>query len=253
MLDLAALVLVMSCGSVAPAPAEPVEVRPDPRDTELVVRVLDLEARAARRKRMWRSSLLLAFGSMRGGLGTYGLVSPRFNPVMRRTAAALTVLGAFDISRGIYGLVRPSAIERVRGGPEYAALVADGSDTVAWHRLRQRWAEEASTRRTWRHVIGSGYIVSGLGLVVTGTLFLAPRDQERTRTETLWSLTTLGTGVSLVLTGSLRIAIPSHVERTHRTYVGTFERPGSGWAQQRRRGRARVSPTVGGVVVSGTF
>jgi len=218
-------------------------------DGDVIVRSLDHEAQSARRRRIRRASLGISMGSLQTALGIYGVASPRFDDVMRRSAIALMLLGTAELSMGIYGSARRSSLERLQRGPEYTALAADPSDADALHRLRMRWADDARQGRTWRYIMGGGYLAGGVGLAVIGTVFLFP-DAGREPTERLWAFTTLGTGVALLLHGSVDIAIHSDIERSYEANAAVF-----GWPSHRprRRLRAKVMPTLGGLVVSGTF
>ena len=218
-------------------------------DGEVIVRSMDHHAQSARQRRIRRASLGISFGSLQTALGIYGVASPRFDDVMRRSAIALSLLGTAEVSMGIYGLARRSSTERLRRGPEFAALAADPSDPDALRRLRMRWAHDARSGQTWRYIMGGGYIAGGVGLGVVGTVFLFP-DEGRDRTERLWAFTTLGTGVALLLHGSVDIAIHSDIERSYEANAALL-----GWLSHRRRqgARAKVAPTVGGLVVFGAF
>ncbi len=72
-------------------------------------------------------------------------------------------------------------------------------------------------------------------------------DEGRERSETLWAFTTLGTGVGLALAGSVRVAFPSQIEHSYASSAAAF-----GWPSPRPR-RAKITPALGGLVVSGHF
>lgn len=248
---IAAATLLATLLAVEPAQETPLAAAPDRTwsQGEVIVRMVDQDARFAHDRRIWRSSLGLSLGSLQTGLGAYGLASVRFDDVMRRSAIAIMLLGAAEVGMGIHGMARLSSMERLQRGPEYEALAADPSDSAAVHALRLRWREDARSARTWRYIMGGGYIAGGVGLAVLGTVFLFP-NEGRGSTETLWAFATLGTGMGLVLGGSVISTVPTPIERSYESHAELF-----GWPSHRRRRRARVhvAPTVGGATVSGRF
>ncbi|MEZ4381669.1 MAG: hypothetical protein R3A79_09985 [Nannocystaceae bacterium] len=247
----AALLTAATLAADAPASA----AAPAPRSQgALTVAILEREAVVAKRRRLWRGSLGLSLGALQSGLGVYGLASPRFDPVMRRSAVAQLLLGASAVGLGIYALAWPRPIEQLRRSEAFAALTADPDDAAAMHELRLLWAARARRAQTMRYVMGGGYIAGGVGLTALGAVTHFYAGSERSEVETLWSYTTLGTGIGLVLTGALWTTIHSQVERTYEAFASVY-----GWPSYRTTGRAprgaqlQVAPLVGGVQILGAF
>ena len=113
----------------------------------LTVAILERSASIARRRRRWRGSLGVGLGSVQVGLGAYALGSPRFDPVMRRTAFAQLLLGTATFGLGVYALAWPKPSERLWRSDELAAVVASPDDPAALRALRSRWAERAQRDR----------------------------------------------------------------------------------------------------------
>jgi hypothetical protein len=105
-----------------------------------------------------------------------------------------------------------------------------------------------------RYVMGGGYIAGGLGLTALGTISHFYAGDQRSDVESLWSYTTVGTGIGLVLTGALRTTIHSQVERTYEAFASVYGWPSYRSSHKPPRGaRVQVAPLVGGVQVTGSF
>ncbi len=228
------------------APEAPPEGQP--HEGRLALRMVYHFAQTSRRARLWEGALSTGFGAAQVGIGSWGLASGAFSPVMKRSAFAQLLLGTAEVSMGVYALARPSAMERLAASPEAEALRRDPADEPARRRLEARWSAARATARTWRLVVGSGYLAGGLTLSGLGSAILLSPSWERAPVQRLWAYTTLGTGIGLMASGALKLGIASSTERAHAAYAAA-----SGPPDARERRRVTLAPTIGGAVLSGRF
>ncbi|MCA9659283.1 MAG: hypothetical protein KC486_13135 [Myxococcales bacterium] len=237
-----------------PAPPPPVTESLQRSEGSLSVAILEREAIVAKRRRRARGALGLGLGAAQVSLGVYGLTSPRFDRVMRRSALAQLLLGTSTLGLGIVSLARPSPLERLCASDTFAALAADPDDPAAMLELRRLWAQYANRARKLRLMAGGGYIAGGLGLLALGTITHFHNAEERADVETLWSFTTLGTGLGLILTGAVGATIESQIERSYEAFAIVYGWPAYPTAKRPpRRARVRVAPLVGGLQITGSF
>lgn len=220
----------------APSPAE--------RGT-LMVRLVDHYSYVGRRDRHLTSGLRMGLGAAQTGLGLYGAVSPDYTPAIRRAAYAQIGFGLSGIGLGLHGFVWRSPLERLAQSEELADLRADPGSTERLTRAEQSWEVAAKRAGRWRVLVGSGYLTAGVGVTAVGVVFVFSPLRLVSDDERFWAYSTLGTGLSLVLTGAVALAIRSPAERGLATY-----RAVAGVSRERR---VTVRPTLGGAVLSGRF
>lgn len=249
------------------APATPTkrDIREVP--PELVapaVRLADHYGTSARRERIWRGALGGGFGLAQVSLGIYGLAEPSFSPPVHRTAVAQIVLGSIGTGFGIYRVVRRSPMERLVDEPAFRRLRAHPGDEAALEEVTAIWHDHAIAGRKVRQILGSGYLVAGLGVAGLGTAMLTPQLPTDSPAEKLWAYTTLATGVSLVLKGSTDLAVRSPIERAYAAHAAALgldvhpsnrerRRDARQARKRRRRQSVQVSATLGGISVRGDF
>lgn len=209
----------------------------------LMLRFVDHYAGAGRRDRWWAGGLRLSLGSLQTALGVYGMVTPRYTPAIRRAAIAQAGFGLSSVGFGVMALVRESPAERLAGSDEIAALRADPSDPLRLVQAEARWTDVADRARSWRLLVGGGYLTAGVGLLTVGAVFVFSSVRVVSDDEKFWAYSTLTTGLSVALTGTLGLTIRSPVERGRSLYR----------TATRRSPVVALRPTLGGAVLTGRF
>lgn len=209
----------------------------------LMIRFVDHYADAGRHDRWWEGGLRLSVGSVQTALGLYGVVTPRYTPAIRRAAIAQAAFGLTGVGFGVLALARESPAERLAGSDEIAALRADPSDPLRLVQAEARWTDIADRARRWRLLVGGGYLTAGVGLLTVGAVFVFSPLRVVSDDEKFWAYSTLATGLSVALTGTLGLAIRTPVERGRSLYR----------TATRRSPTVMVRPTLGGAVLTGRF
>ena len=235
------LVLAMTSFALAnPAPSSP-----STEGGTTLIRLVDHYAAVGRQDRRVAGGLRLSLGAVQTALGTYGMVARRYTPAIRRSAIAQAGFGLSGVGFGLFALLRPSAAERLAGSDEVAALRVDPSDGGGRARAEAEWAEAAKKARRWRLLVGGGYLTAGVGLATVGAVFAFSPLRLVSDDEKFWAYSTLATGLSVTLTGTIGLAIRSPIERGFATYRAV--------AHPRAERGISVRPTLGGAVLSGRF
>ena len=233
------MLALASVALVQPAPSTAQNQR-----GKLLIRLVDHYANVGRRDLNRAAALRLSVGVAQTTLGTYGMVTRRYTPAIRRSAIAITGFGLSGVGFGLFALVQPSSLERLARSDELEDLRAAPEDASLRARAERQWAEAAERARRWRIIIGSGYLTAGVGLLSVGAVFAFSPVRVVSDDEKFWAFSTVATGLGATLTGALGLVIRSPAERSLSTYdavVGAKDR------------RLSVRPSPGGVVVSGRF
>ncbi|MEX1369388.1 MAG: hypothetical protein AB1Z98_40045 [Nannocystaceae bacterium] len=235
------VLVTLVAGLLGSAPPDSSSV-PTHRESDVMLRAIDHHAKRARRERFVGAGVNTGLAGTQLGLGIFGTVAFD-DAAVRLTAIGQIVAGSAGILGSVTGMVIPSPVERLRASPTYLRLSANPDDAAASAALRSKWGASVTAARKRR--MARGGVSIGIGALVTavGSVRLAQRSEDQTA-EAVWALTTVTTGVGLLVAGVLTVSLPEETERSFKAFEA---------GHPAQRPTVSVAPTLGGLSLAGRF
>lgn len=250
MTGLAAAVLAVQCAAApeaatqAPKPSADTTSLEASRDESLWF--IEHDARRERRRRITTGALQVTTGAAQGGMGLYVLLGvPTDVGSVDISGILNTAAGGGLILQGILGLARRGPLEKLVRDPEFER--AKGSeDGSAW--IERRLEQAARRGRIERRVAGSLSLVSGVAIIGLGINNLVDDNLRDKPAQVVLGAVEVSAGLGFSSFGIQMLALPSQAEHTLEAW-----RHRASPSKTSRVRSISVSPTLGGVQVSGRF
>ncbi len=244
MMGVAAAALAVKCAAGSVAQAPPPEAVASDRAASLWF--IEHDARRERRRRLAEGGVQVAAGALQAGMGLYVILAvPATVDTVDIAGALNTAAGGGLMLQGILGLARRGPLEAMVRDPEFErAKTSDDGD--AW--IARRLETAARRGRIERRVAGSLSLVGGLTIIALGINNLADDNLRAQPAKVVLGATEIGAGLGFTSLGIRMLAIRSEAEHTLETWRNDPSR-----AEASRAHSISVSPTWGGVQVSGRF
>lgn len=241
----AALLALQLAAPPAATGASPPRRELEERELDELGWMLRQDARAERRERLATGIVKVSAGALQTAMGLYVLLGAP-EPVDTVDASGILNIAAGGglVLDGTLALARRGPLGALVSDPEFREAL-DAPEGADW--IEKKLRKAARRGMIERNVAGSLSLIAGLAIVGLGVANLADDETENDPALTVLGAAEIGAGLGFSSIGIRSLVVPSRAEHTLES-----------WEHRRlelesRPVVIRVSPSLGGVQISGRF